>query len=819
MMPSHPMPSPVSLSPDPSSGSCVVLVDPKTLPLRDVKVAASAGGGIARVVLEQRFHNPHTEPLTVSYLFPLPEGAAVSGYAFTIGDRRIVGEVDKKTAARERFEQALTEGRSAALLEQERSSLFTQELGNIPPGADVVAEIILDQPLRWLEEGSWEWRFPLASAPRYLGAPGRVVDAARVTHLVGEQALDVRASLELRVRDAIAHGRKPESPSHAMRATDEGAAQAVRFDASAGVPLDRDVVVHWGVAASKPGVRLDVMRSIRSRGDSRGSADVAYGLLTVVPPLPEARLARVPRDLVVLLDTSGSMGGAPLDQARRVTGALVDTLTEGDQLELLEFGNRARHWKRGPVPATPANKKDAHAWLASLKAGGGTEMRSAIEEAMSGLRAESQRQVVVVTDGQIGFESEVVAATLARLPASSRVHTVGVGSAVNRSLTGPLARAGRGVEVVIALDEDPEKAARRIVLRTDAPLVIDLNLSGSALLEHAPSRLPDLFAGSPVLVAAKLRPEGGELVVRGRGVYGEWVEHLAVSSVEVGEGEAGVGALFGREHVEDLELQICAGGEGAKLEAAIERIGLELQIATRMTSFIAATEERTVDPREPTRRARVPQNLPYGMSVEGLGLRAGIGVPQGALAFGDLASELGAPMTMERYRSAGVVSRSARPALPPAGMAPPRAAGRPLAPAAPRRGEPLAKTPERTLLGRAVDAVRGIAGAGGSAASAGPTGLVERHARGRLVSHNGNELTIEVTIDELALAWAPRDAEVILIDGTRVSASIVSDRSTREGLVPAGTTLRVVVALGQAIGALPKTVRITLDGVPLVVLL
>ena len=118
--------------------------------------------------------------------------------------------------------------------------------------------------------------------------------------------------------------------------------------------------------------------------------------------------------------------------------------------------------------------------------------------------------------------------------------------------------------------------------------------------------------------------------------------------------------------------------------------------------------------------------------------------------------------------------------------------------------------------------VRGIAGTGGSrgsAPAAEPTGLVERHAAGRVVSQKGNELTIEVTIEELGLAWAPRDVEVILIDGTRVSATILSERSTREGLVPAGTTLRVVLALGQEIGASPKTVRITLDGIPLVVLL
>jgi Ca-activated chloride channel family protein len=801
MMPYRHMPFPVQPSSDPSCGGRLEHVDPKALPLRDVKIAASAGGGMARVVLHQRFHNPHAEPLSVSYLFPLPEGAAVSGYAFTIGDRRIVGEVDNKAVARERFEQAIADGRSAALVEQERSSLFTQEIGNIPPGADVVAEITLDQPLRWLDEGHWEWRFPLASAPRYLGAPGRVADAPRVTHSVADQEIGVRASLELRVRDAITAGRKPDSPSHAMRTTDEGAACAVRFGEEAGAALDRDVVVRWAVATAKPGVSLDVMRHL-----SEG-----FGLLTLVPPSPVARHARVPRDLIVLLDTSGSMGGAPLDQARRVTSALVDTLREIDQLELIEFGSRARRWNKGSVAATPGNKKDALAWLASLKAGGSTEMRDAIEEGMSGLRAESQRQVVLITDGQIGFESEVVAAILSRLPAASRVHTVGVGSAVNRSLTGPAARAGRGVEVVIGLGEDPERAAARIVARTDAPLVVDVSLEGSALLEHAPSRLPDLFAGAPVLVGAKLRAEGGDLVVRGRTATGAWVEHLRVSPVENGKGDAGVRALFGREHVEDLEMQVAAGGDVAKLDLAIERVGLRFQIATRLTSWVAVTEERTVDPRDPTRRVRVPQNLPHGMSIEGLGLRGAIpSAGSGVVMLGELAAE-----EVMQTRSVGAVT-FAKGRSEFLGGAVPRRAGAPMpVPQAP----PPAEAPHRTLMERAVGAARALVGGTGGAPPAGTAQLTERHLKGRVVTHKGREVTLEVTVEDMDLVWAPHDAEVFFAGGQSVRASIVTERTTRDGTIAVGATLRIVLELPTVSAVDPKTVRITMGGIPLIIFL
>jgi Ca-activated chloride channel family protein len=268
----------------PIAGGQLVPVDARTLPLVAASLAADAGGGLARVVLEQHFHNPHAEPLSVVYSLPLPADAAVSGFAFRIGDRRIVGEIDSREAARERFEQALIEGRTAALLDEERSSLFTQELGNVPPGADVVAEITLDQRLAFIEEGAWEWRFPTTTAPRYLGSPGRVPDAARVAQEVADGPMPVRMTFSVNVRDTL-DGRLPESPSHGLRASGLRLEQA---DA-AGVPLDRDVVVRWGVTRREPGVRIET---------ALGPANETYALVTIVPPAHAAARETVSRDVV-----------------------------------------------------------------------------------------------------------------------------------------------------------------------------------------------------------------------------------------------------------------------------------------------------------------------------------------------------------------------------------------------------------------------------------------------------------------------------------------------------------------------------------------
>ncbi|MCA9686914.1 MAG: hypothetical protein KC457_32410, partial [Myxococcales bacterium] len=245
----------------------------------------------------------------------------------------------------------------------------------------------------------------------------------------------------------------------------------------------------------------------------------------------------------------------------------------------------------------------------------------AVLEALRPMRPDAQRQVLLVTDGQIGFEQEIVRALLDGLPAGVRLHTVGVGATVNRSLTAAAARAGRGSELIVDLDDDVERMVPRLLARTAAPLVTDITIEGEGLLEVAPRALPDLHGGAPALISLRLRGAGA-LRIRGRAAAGTFDHALAVPALEPGEGPAGIVALHGRECVEDLELEIAARGFDAVIDEHIETLGLRYAIATRLTSWIAVTRERVVDPDRGSRHERQPQELPYGASVEGLGLRA-----------------------------------------------------------------------------------------------------------------------------------------------------------------------------------------------------
>jgi len=584
-----------------SAGAELFTSDGRQLALVASHLRGELEGGLGRLVLEQQFHNDFAENLKVTYRMPLPADGAVSGYEFVIGERTIKGVVDRKAAARDKFERAIASGRTAALLEQERADIFTQQIGNIPPGETLTARITIDQRLAWLPEGEWEMRFPTVIGPRYIGSADSAADV-RATHIkVTDQPLKVRVSIELSIKDAIVG--TASSPSHTLRKRGDG-----MIELASGARLDRDVVVRWPVATPSVGLSLAAARLAKG-GD-------AYGLLTIVPPAKDAKPVAVPRDLIVLLDTSGSMGGGPLEKAKQVVAMMIDSLDEQDRLELIEFSNEPRRYLDEPVTATAKAKAAAIKWVRSRQADGGTEMRAGVMEALQTLRVGALRQVVIVTDGYVGGEQQILDVLLRKLPKSCRLHVLGVGDAVNRSLATSLARAGRGAEVIVGVDEDAERGAKRLLDRTRMPIVTNVEITGSALLRHAPEQVPDVYEGAPIVAALALKPEGGELVVRGQLARDTWEQRIAVPAKQPGEGNQAIAALYGRERVADVESHALF----SSVDGEIEDLGLEFQIATRMTSWVAVDETRIVT--GPSREQLIPQELPHGTSAQAFGLRA-----------------------------------------------------------------------------------------------------------------------------------------------------------------------------------------------------
>jgi len=305
---------------------------------------------------------------------------------------------------------------------------------------------------------------------------------------------------------------------------------------------------------------------------------------------------------------------------------------------------------------------------------------------------------------------------------------------------------------------------QRLLACTSRPVVVGLEITGSALLDHAPARLPDLYADAPAMVALRLRPQGGDLRIHGRTVHGEWEESLHMQPTGVGEGNPAIPVLYAREVVEDLEMRRAARGDDGDIDMKIERIGLDFQIATRLTSWVAISETPSVDPREPLRRDRMPQALPYGLSIEGLGLRR--------------------PVPSSEFLALACMSVPEPPLSSPI--------GRPMM----GRVSPSREVPRRDVE-----------------VPVAPRSLAwhrERFYRGRLVSRTQRQLVIEFTIDHLR-GWRPgHEVEVTWDDGALLRACFDAEQSTRLGLVTAGCSIRVVLAFDSATPSGGRPVRVAL---------
>jgi Ca-activated chloride channel homolog len=619
-----------------TGGSALVAVDGRTFPLRGAQLDACAGGGIARTTLRQSYENPYDEPLEVIYTMPLPADGAVVGYTMIVGETKIVGEIEARKKAEEAYRKALQEGRTGGLLEQDRADTFTQRLGNVPPRMPIEVEIDVLHPVAFHARtesaaAEWEYRFPTVVGVRHEGGPGRVPDREKLDAPRADgQGTPARLTFHLLVSDGLPEGIPVRSPSHKIICSVSQAGPGTRVSLDEPSPLNRDVTVCWAGATPVVGVHL-------IEGPGLAGDDGRYGLLTIVPPAAPVETFR--RDLTLLVDASGSMSGLPLESARKLGVRLLQSLQPEDRFEISIFSDTVRPLVAGLLPATPTNVRSAIGALRKVTAGGSTEMAEAIKAVLKPLRDEAQRQVVVFTDGQIGFEQEIVHHVLQGLLQDARLHMVGIGSSPNRSLTRSASRAGRGTELILTTPEDVEVVAASLLKATVAPVLTEVTVEGAGVLAVAPERPRDLFEGRPVILGLALNPEGGEVLVRGRlmGSSKPWVRRVAVTSAAdaVGGNAATVegervgtdlplGAFFGREAIEDEEMRLAGAKNGRAIAERIEVLGLRHRLPSRMTSLVAIAESPSVDPRLPRRRERLVVDLPEGVSAEGVGLAMGM---------------------------------------------------------------------------------------------------------------------------------------------------------------------------------------------------
>jgi len=593
---------------------------PGVAPLVDTAVLMTVSGLIARVRVAQTFTHTGSGWVNGTYVFPLPERAAVDHLQMTIGERRIEGRIEGRAAARRTYEQARDAGRKASLVEQQRPNLFTTRLANIGPGEQVVVSIEYQQTVEVGKDG-FALRFPLASGIRYIpgtrpvgGFDGggwarntdEVPDASAITPPVTPLGIghDNPVTIDV-VLDAGLELATIESPYHAIAHSERAPGVYDVSLATGTVPADRDFELRWRPRpAAMPRAALFTEQG----------PDAGYGLVMLYPPeAPRAREQALPREVVYVIDTSGSMLGTSIAQARAALVYAIDRLRPGDTFNLVEFNSRVRRFRPRAVPAEAANLARARRWVDGLQADGGTEMAAAIDAVLDGREhGERVRQVVFLTDGSVGNEAALLAA-IERRRGATRLFTVGIGSAPNSYFMREAASVGHGSFTYISAAEEVAERMRVLVDKLEFPVLADLRLDGlPAGVEVWPRALPDLYVGEPLMLALRFTTQPQALELAGRLAGQPWATRVPLRG---GATARGLGVAWAREKIAGLEQARVRGRDAADIEAEVTALALTHHLVTAYTSLVAVDVTPTRPGTETSRDAAVPGKLPAGWTM------------------------------------------------------------------------------------------------------------------------------------------------------------------------------------------------------------
>ncbi|MCG9884866.1 MAG: VWA domain-containing protein [Cyanobacteria bacterium] len=613
-------------------------------------VAARIAGNVTRVEVTQTFTNPFPEALEAVYVFPLPDGAAVDEMEIRIGDRVIRGDIKKREEARRIYDEARRQGRTTGLLEQERDNIFTQSLANIRPGESIQVTIRYTESLKF-SGGDYEFVFPMVVGPRYIpgqpiddrGNTTRVPDASRINPPILPP--EVRTGNDINVTVTFEPGMSIEaiqSPSHRILTAIQGDRQTARLAPDDTIP-NKDLILRYRVAGRT------TQATVLTQADDRGGHFATY----LIPAIDYPARAIVPKDVVFLMDTSGSQMGPPLEQSKALMRRFIDGLNPDDTFTIIDFANTATRLSNAPLPNTRANRDRAYRYIDSLDANGGTNLMEGMEAVLKFPAAPNERlrSIVLLTDGYIGNDVEVIGAVREQLQRRNRLFTFGVGSSVNRFLIERLAEVGRGMAQVVRYDEPVAPAAETFFSQIANPVLTDVAVRwegpGDAPILY-PSALPDLFAAQPlVLFGKKADRQNGTLIITGRTAQGQPYEQRFNLTFDQANDNPAIAQLWGRSRLKDLMLQM-NGGEVQSLVEAATQTALDYRLLSNYTAFVAVSEEVRVDPDGSRRTVSVPVEMPDGVSHEGIfGDMEGMGVPR-AMGMPPQSAPLPAPPPTQR---------------------------------------------------------------------------------------------------------------------------------------------------------------------------
>ncbi|MEH2005166.1 VIT domain-containing protein [Nostoc sp.] len=592
-------------------------------PLKHTEVIAKIAGNLSRVEVIQSFENPFTQPLEAVYIFPLPDEAAVDDMEIKIGSRIIKGNIKKREEAQKIYEKAKQEGRTAGLLEQQGDNIFTQSLANIKPGEQIDVTIRYTESLKF-DAGNYEFVFPMVVGPRYIpgtpidgsGDTDQVPDASRITPPVVPEGMcspsqtsrhNINVTVEIDAGLPISEVR---SPSHQLKIEHSGQIVRIQLAGEDTIP-NKDLILRYQVSGNK------TQSTVLTQADDRGGHFAIY----LIPALEYSTDEIVPKDVVFLVDTSGSQSGDPLQKCQELMRRFINGLNPHDTFTIIDFSDRVRQLSKKPLPNTSENRAEAIAYINNLQAAGSTEMLSGIRTAINfPTPAGRLRSVVLLTDGYIGNENEILSEVQQHLQPGNRLYSFGAGSSVNRFLLNRIAEIGRGISRIIRHDEPTEEVAEKFYRQINNPVLINIQISWHGDTESPviyPATAPDLFTTQPlVLFGRKQDRARGNLQISGIAAGSKHYEKTFNLIFEE-TGNLAIAQLWGRACIKDLMNQMVSFETKAGVEAVTET-ALTYQLLSQYTAFVAVSDDVRVEPGSEYLSMQVPVEMPEAVSYEGV---------------------------------------------------------------------------------------------------------------------------------------------------------------------------------------------------------
>ncbi|AWB67143.1 marine proteobacterial sortase target protein [Saccharobesus litoralis] len=649
-------------------------------PTVQTQVNMTIQGVVSTTQLKQRFTNASDDWQHAVYVFPLPTDAAVSHLQITIGERVIVGEIKTKTAAKRTFEQAKRDGKKAALLSQHRPNLFTTKLANIAPHETIEVELVYFESVKF-DSGEFSLTFPMTITPRYMpndehqqptfqqhiidpeteSETASNTDNSPLPHMAftlqapAEQKIDLRVNL-----NAGARLSRFRSLNHSVMMTERAHGEyQLRLDDH---QPDKDFTLVWRYENQD----LPTVLNFNQHYDNK-----LYGLLMIMPDVtsdPSDETLQ-PRELTFVLDTSGSMAGDSLNQAKLAFKQALTSLTAQDKFQVIMFNSMAAQLFHQPVLANSKNKQQAWRHVASLKAEGGTNIADALDLALTPPssrlplvheQADSEllAQIVFLTDGSVGNEAELFQSIEHKI-GNKRLFTVGLGSAPNRYFMKQAAELGRGSYHFIASSKHLPTELTKLFTKLRSPVLTDLEFTlaqSQASIDVTPNPIPDVYRGQPVVLnyvidssvadnsfidiraSEKNGVQPHDATLSGRYQQTDWQQylpdlinqstgHLATASAQTTKLPIpALASVWAKKQVANLNQQMMLGGDREQLKHQITNLGLNYRLVTPFTSFVAVEQQVSRPNSIPASEKRIANSLPSGQRLPqtALGLQASL---------------------------------------------------------------------------------------------------------------------------------------------------------------------------------------------------